>query len=413
MQSTDDRGIDPQLLDLLRGIADIQTYAPGTELTRQGESEHTFYVIESGSAIVLRKLEGGDDQLLNTLGPRQPFGELALLDDSPRLATVRTVTETTVLEITADRFREAIHMNPELALLVTRRVLANLRKLDQLAIQDLHDKNAQLQSAYLELQRAQAELIEKQRLERELELAAEMQRNLLPAELPTFEHYHFVSYIAPARYVGGDLYDVRQIDTDHVGFLIADVADKGLHAALVMAVTRTLFFQESMRSTSPAEVARKVHEGLLALGGAARGYGKDAFVTAFYGVLHLPSGRLTYVRAGQERPVLLRKGEAPILLDGVGRFLGMLEELILKENSTVLSPGDCLLLYSDGITDAMNEHETPFGLDRLIEAMISPCESSAHADGEAIMNCLVHEIDLWRGNAAVFDDLTMLLLSVT
>ncbi|HEY1408253.1 MAG TPA: cyclic nucleotide-binding domain-containing protein, partial [Promineifilum sp.] len=77
MQSTDDRGIDPQLLDLLRGIADIQTYAPGTELTRQGESEHTFYVIESGSAIVLRKLEGGEDQLLNTLGPRQPFGELA------------------------------------------------------------------------------------------------------------------------------------------------------------------------------------------------------------------------------------------------------------------------------------------------------------------------------------------------
>src|SRR5690606_2643197 len=111
----------------------------------------------------------------------------------------------------------------------------------------------------LELQAAQLELVEKERLEREMELAAEMQRNLLPAVLPQYPDFVFHAYLAPARHVGGDLFDVRPIDDEHVGLLLADVADKGVQAALLMAVTRTLFFQEASRSYSPREVAYAVH----------------------------------------------------------------------------------------------------------------------------------------------------------
>ena len=111
-----------------------QTYPPGSVLTRQGESEHTFYVIEDGRAVVLRRLEDGTEQVLNTLGPRQSFGEMAVLDNSPRLATIRTLTETRVLEITADRFKELVRHEPELALHITRRILSNLRTLDQLSL---------------------------------------------------------------------------------------------------------------------------------------------------------------------------------------------------------------------------------------------------------------------------------------
>ena len=100
-----------------------------------------------------------------------------------------------VLEITADQFKEVVRQDPELALHITRRVLANLRVLDQLAIQDLRTKNALLQAAYLDLKAAQAELVEKERLERELELAAEMQRSLLPAVLPRYDDYRFAAYL--------------------------------------------------------------------------------------------------------------------------------------------------------------------------------------------------------------------------
>ncbi len=397
--------VDPHMMSILRDIADAKTYPPGTLLTHQGESERTFYVLETGYAVVSRQMEGGQEQVLNTLGPCQSFGEMALLDDSPRLATVKTLTDATVLEITADRFRTILEKDPDIALHITRTVLSNLRTLDQLAIKDLREKNALLQQAYLDLQAAQAVLVEKKRLEREMELAAEMQRSLLPAELPSYPGYRFASYLAPARHVGGDLYDVRPLDEEHVALLIADVADKGMHAALLMAVTRTLFFQEAYHSPSPSEVAYAVHRGLLEIGGTD-GYGIDAFVTAFYGVLHLPTGRLTYVRAAQERPLLTRPGGMPESLPGDGRFLGMIENLILQEHEIQLQPGDRLLLFSDGVTDAMNERDERFGLERLADAYRDAIDSQA----EDILGRLTHEILNWRGTAPAFDDLTMLLV---
>jgi len=398
--------LDPHMMTVLRDIADAKTYPPDTPLTHQGETEKTFYVVESGCAVVTRHMEDGQEQILNTVGPYQSFGEMALLDDNPRLATVKTVTETTVLEITADRFRALLQNAPDLALHITRSVLANLRQLDRLAIQDLRQKNALLQQAYLDLQAAQAVLVEKKRLEREIELAAEMQRSLLPSVLPRYPDFRFTSYLSPARHVGGDLYDVRPLDDEHVGLLIADVADKGMHAALLMAVTRTLFFQEALRSLSPREVVYAVHRSLLSVGSVADGYGMDAFVTAFYGVLHRPSGCLTYVRAAQDRPLLLRPGAALLPLPGDGRFLGMLDDLTLNEQSIVLRGGDWLLLYSDGVIDTVNEDDERYGLERLQSVFVT-AQKEAPDD---LLGYLTRDISEWRGSAPAFDDVTMLLV---
>jgi serine phosphatase RsbU (regulator of sigma subunit) len=351
-------------------------------------------------------LETGEEQVLNILGPLHSFGEMALLDNSPRLATVKTTSDSTVLEITAERFKNLLKNDPELAIYITRRILSNLRTLDQLAIQDLREKNYNLQEAYRSLQAAQAELVEKERLEREIELAAEMQRSLLPASLPELPDYRFASFLAPARQVGGDLYDVRVIDDDHVALLIADVADKGMHAALLMAVTRTLFFQEAYRSLSPAVVAGQVHKGLMAVSGPGDGYGIDAFVTAFYGVLHRPSGCLTYVRAAQDRPLWLQPNREPEALRGDGRFLGMIEELVLPEFSINLKPGDFLLLYSDGVTDARNELSESYGFDRLVKALVAAKGGNA----EKLLKAIVQDINKWRGSAPAFDDVTMLMV---
>lgn len=399
--------LDESVLATLRQVADCRTYPPGTVLATQGRHEHTFFVIESGEAIVSRVIEGEGERQLNRLGPLQFFGEMGLLDDRPRMATVRTVTEVTVLEVNEEVFDKLLSADPRLALQITRRVLSSMRQIDQQNIAELRARNELLQEAYLNLQAAQAQLVEKERLERELELAAEVQRTLLPAHLPQPPGYRFAAMLAPARHVGGDFYDAIQLDGDHVGVLIADVADKGLHASLVMAVTRTLFFQEAKRSLSPSEVACNVHYALMGVGGAADG-GRDVFVTAFYGVIHLPTGRMTYIRAAQDRPLLIREGQTPQSLPGGGRFLGMLEDLSLDEYQIDLRPGDALLLFSDGVPDAQNDRLDNFGNERLVQTL----QGAEALMPDDILRRVAAALADWTGETAPFDDITLLAVKL-
>jgi phosphoserine phosphatase RsbU/P len=245
--------------------------------------------------------------------------------------------------------------------------------------------------------------VEQERLERELELAAQVQRNLLQQDLPQFPDYGFASYLEPARQVGGDFYDVLVIDEDHVGVLIADVADKGFHAALFMAVTRTLFLREGQHSLSPAAVALAVHKGMFEIAN-----NDEVFLTAFYGVLHRPTGKLTYIRAAHERPLLLRPGREVMALPGGDRFLGMMPDLTLHEETVDLQPGDRLIMFSDGVPDAVNEAEEGYSNQQLAAA-VAACEQKSAAE---IVDYLVKDVARWQGNAAPFDDLTLLVLEV-
>lgn len=281
--------------------------------------------------------------------------------------------------------------------------MGDMRQQDLTAIQDLHEKNVELERAYAELKAAQAELIEKERLEHELELAATAQQNLLPRQLPQHTSYHFAAYQTPARLVGGDFYDIIDLDNEHVGLLLADVADKGLHAALIMAVTRTLFRREAKQSLSPSQVALAVHHGMLDIAPD-----HDSFVTAFYGVLHRPSGKLTYVRAAQERPLLVRQGHPATQLPGDGRFLGMLPELKLAEYTVRLRPNDRLLLFSDGVPDAINQRDEPYGNRRLVQAL----NRAAHLPANDLAQAIVNSVADWSQGASAFDDLTLLVMEV-
>jgi sigma-B regulation protein RsbU (phosphoserine phosphatase) len=250
---------------------------------------------------------------------------------------------------------------------------------------------------------AQVELVEKERMEHELELAAEAQRNLLPGELPHHASYHFAAYQTPARLVGGDFYDVIDLDDEHVGLLLADVADKGMHAALFMAVTRTLFRREAQQTLSPSRVALAVHKGMLDIAPD-----HDSFVTAFYGVLHRPSGKLTYIRAAQERPLLVRQGQPATQLPGEGRFLGMIPELSLQEYSILLRPSDRLLLFSDGVPDAVNMCDEAYGNRRLVQLFTQ----EAHLPADDLVQAIAGGVEQWSQGAATFDDLTLLVVEV-
>jgi phosphoserine phosphatase RsbU/P len=397
-------GLEPAALNELRQVARRATYPPNTVLCRQGEIEHTFYIIIDGRVAITQILDDGRERLLALRDANGFFGELGLLDDTPRMATCTTVSKTTVLEIDEVVFDRLVEESPAIAFSITRHILDIMRDMGRLAIADLEAKNEKLQQAYTDLQAAQERLVEKERLAREIEVAAQLQRTLLPTVLPCCFDYQFAAYIQPARQVGGDFYDVFELDEDHLGLLLADVADKSVQAALFMAVAYTLFTVESKHSLSPAEVALAVHQGMFDVAADS-----DMFVTAFYGVLHRSSGRLTYVIAGQERPLLIPRGQAPQTVTGNGRFLGMLEDLRLDEFTIQLQPGDRLLIFSDGIPDAVNLAGKQYGYDRLTAVLTqNPAETAA-----GLIKRVVADLTGWTRGTVPFDDITLLAIQMT
>ncbi len=393
------QGLDAETVKDLRQVSQRKEYPAGTVLCKQGEIEHTFYVIVDGRVIVSRVV-GDEEQILNTLGPNGYFGEMGLIDDSPRMANCTTLISTTVLEMTEQEFDRLMVESPGLANALIQKILSNSRLMDQRYIADLQKKNLALQKAYDDLRAAQAELVEKERLEREVELAVSVQRNLLPNELPQFDDFAFAAYLAPAWQVGGDFYNVIELDEAHVGVLIADVADKGFHAALFMAVTRTLFQQAAHHTLSPAQVAEEVHRSMFEVTNT-----DDIFLTAFYGVLHRPSRVLTYVRAGHDRPVLYRDGVVTEL-EGDGRILGMMFELDLEEYSVQLQPGDRLVMFSDGVPDATNWNDEQYDINRLQEVV----RENGHLAAEALIEVIAQDVEAWCAGAPAADDLTLLIL---
>lgn len=395
--------LEESTLDTLRQAAASRSYLSGSIICRQGERGDTFYVIVEGHVTATQRTEDGEERLLSILHPGSYFGEMALIDDAPRMATITAATPVTLLEFDQQTFDKLVVESPAVANAFLRRVLGDMRMQDRRAIDDLRQKNTELEQAYSELKMAQADLVIKERLEHELELAAEAQRHLLPGTLPDHSHYHFAAFQTPARLVGGDFYDVIDLDEDHMGILLADVADKGLHAALYMAVTRTLFRREAQQSLSPSRVALAVHRGMLDIAPD-----HDSFVTAFYGVLNRPSGKLTYIRAAQERPLLARQGQPASHLPGEGRFLGMLPELNLEEYTVLLRPSDRLLLFSDGVPDAVNEEDQPFGSRRLVESFAQ----AAHLPAKECLQEVAASVARWTRGVPTFDDITLLVVEV-
>lgn len=395
-------GVTEDDVRALMNAAVAQTYPAEHVLVHEGEIEHVFYILADGQAEISQKLGDGTKRVIVTRQPGEFFGEMALIEKMPRSATVTALTKVTVLEVSEEAFQELLVFHPTLALAMIRRFVSNVRASGRATIADLTRKNEELRRAYEELKAAQAELVQKEKLEHELEIAGEVQRSLLPATFPRVSGYSFFGRNVPARHVGGDLYDVIRVDDEHVGLLMADVSDKSVHAALIMAVTRTLFLSHARRSRSPAEVALAVHEGLLEVSS-----NDDMFVTVFYGVLNTTSGCLRYVRAGQDEPLLYRAaGGPPETLTAEGRFLGMLPELTLEERETRLYPGDLLVMYSDGVPDAVNPENAIYGLDRL-RALL---EVHRSAPAKIVCSAIFNDVFEFRGNAPAFDDITVLVV---
>lgn len=387
----------------LNRVAVRRVYPADTVVCVEGALEHTFYVIETGLVSVSRRLKDNSEQVLGILRDGQFFGEMGLLDDVPRAATVRTLTESTLIEITDSTFDAIVARNPAVAVTLLRGITRSLRDTDRMAMAELERKNQQLAEALDELRNAQAELLAQERLKRDLEIAAAVQRSILPAEFPAVSGFEFGVQARPAREVGGDFYDVLAIGDDRFGVVVADVSGKSVQAAIFMAIVRALLLRETAESLSPAEIIHRLQRQLLKTSTA------EMFVTMFFGMVDTQTHRMDYVRAGHERPILYRAATRQLeMLDPPGRFVGMLPGLQIEQASVTLQPGDCLVCYSDGVTDAENGTGAFFGLERLMAVVHAHGRKSA----QQIADRLLTAIDHFRGDAAQTDDITILVAKV-
>ncbi len=260
-----------------------------------------------------------------------------------------------------------------------------------------------LQEKIVQLESAQVGLAQKERLVRELELAREVQQAVLPHTFPEIPGFHFAAHNQPARQVGGDFYDVIDLGAGCFGLVVADVSDKGMPAAVYMALTRSLMVAEARRESSPVAVLQNVNELLRELGRARM------FVTVFYGVVDSRSRKLIYARAGHDRPLLLR-GSDVLELSGDGVLLGFHsgEHLHLTEESLELNPADRLILYTDGLIDTISPDGTRFDRGGLYTLLKDVGHLPANELCDAVFNALIE----YQGTAEQFDDMTLLVVEV-
>jgi CRP-like cAMP-binding protein len=264
----------------LVAVTVTRDYPADVVVCHEGKLEHVFHIIQEGQVAITHRLPDGSEQRLGVQGAGSFFGEIALLENQPRSASVRTLVESRLLEITGEDFKRVVRGSPEAALTVLRGLIQSLRETDRVTIAQLQENNLELAEAYADLKAAQARLVEQERLERELEIAAEVQRSILPAEFPDFHGFEFAAYARPAREVGGDYYDLFPLDDDHFGLVMADVSGKSVHAALYMAVTRALFLAKAAEYRSPRDAAFQIHDLLMTSSDS------DLFVTVFYGIVN-------------------------------------------------------------------------------------------------------------------------------
>ena len=243
-----------------------------------------------------------------------------------------------------------------------------------------------------------AQAATRQRFEQELEVARLIQQNFLPRELPDLPGWQIAAYYHPAREVGGDFYDVIPLPDGRVGFVVGDVTDKGVPAALVMSATRSLLRASAQRLIEPGEVLERVNEQLCP------DMPEKMFVTCLYGVLNPASGHLRFANAGHDLPYV-RTADGVIELRARGMPLGLMQGSRYEEKEATLAPGYGVLLHSDGIAEAHNADREMFGFPRLKQTMADGPR------GHALVDHVLSELEAFTGpGAEQEDDITMVTL---
>ena len=393
-----------ELAALATGLVD-RPIPTGTLLFREGDPGGRSFFILDGEVEIVKSLGTTEERLIAVRGPGSSLGEMELfsLEGHVRTASVRARSPLQVVEMSRTDFENLLRRQPALAFELVRTLSKRLDESENLTILDLREKNRLLQQAYDELKAAQAQLIEKEKLERELEVAREIQFGILPRSLPELPGLQFGARMVPTSAVGGDFYDVIQLGSGRLGLAIGDVTGHGVPAALLMALTVTLIRVEAERAKSPSEVLLSVNRHLI------ESNDSGLFVTALYGLLDVSILEFNYARAGHPLPLAMdAEGNTVSLPQGTGQPLGLFDELVLDEGHLSLDPGGSMLLYTDGVTEAVDGGGEFFGTERLSSAF----QSAAALHPKQICETLWQALLAYQGTMPQDDDVTLVAVGL-
>ncbi len=242
-------------------------------------------------------------------------------------------------------------------------------------------------------------------LKGDLAIASEIQQAILPRVFPPFpeiaDKLDIAASMTPAKDVGGDFYDLFRIDDERIGFVIADVSGKGIPAAIFMAVSRTLIRATGVRGGSPAECIAYSNKLLAAESVDCM------FVTVFYGIININTGEINYCNAGHNPPYVLKHDGKVEQLPTMGDcMVGAIDGLPYHEATLQLEKGDALVMYTDGVTEAMNIDYQQFGEERLKETL----EDVAMHNCQEMVDAIKSDVAAFAGEAEQSDDITVLTL---
>jgi phosphoserine phosphatase RsbU/P len=249
---------------------------------------------------------------------------------------------------------------------------------------------------------------EKKRLDHDLEIARDIQRILLPAEAPAINGFQISGINVPARQVSGDYFDYIQVDDDRLGVAIADVSGKGVPASLIMAICRSVLRAEAARNPSPADVLRKVNRQLYP------DIKEDMFISMAYLILNHQRDGVTLARAGHDAP-LLYKGQSqtvtPVKAPGmvVGIDSGNVFDRLTADFAVPLERDDCLVLYTDGVTETLNSEGDEFGIERMMQSV----RASANDGAAATVRKIIEDVRDFTGSTPQNDDITLIAIRKT
>lgn len=393
-------GVEPDTVQMLQAMARQAAYEAGVVLCRQGAVEDTFYIILDGAVDVSQQIGFGRERHLATLPAGGYFGEMGLLDNRPRLANVTTRVPTTVLEIDGATLQQVIEASPTVGTELTRRILAILRANDESFWQAV---------------------LEKEAAQKELEIGRRIQQSFLPPEMPTAPGWEIISHLQPAGIVSGDFYDAMVFDDNRVLLVLGDVCDKGVGAALYMALFRSLvrafaehhyhshrLEREQGQSAADSIVATMrdtLQQTILFTNSyLTRHHARtNMFATLFFAILEPDSGYLAYVNGGHEPPIVTGPEGIRCRLSSTGPLVGIIPDVSYDVGEVWLRVGETLLAFTDGVTEATDADKKIFGREQVLALLQEPDASAV-----ALVERIGAAISAHTTGAPQSDDITML-----
>ena len=338
-------------------------------------SEDGMYIILSGKADVF----SSDGTRINRLGAGDFVGELGLINDDNRAATVRASSDVRCANISKRLFEDIASRN--------RKIYGSFMNM-------LYTKTTKL-------------VTEQERIKSELSIATKIQADCLENDFTAFNRLtavNLTAHMKPAKEVGGDFYDVFMIDQNHLCFLIADVSGKGVPAALFMTMAKTHIKNFATVGLPLAEVAARANNQLC--------YKNESgmFVTAFICVLDVRSGEVQFVNAGHNCPFVQKQdGAFEMFRAKANLVFGLMEDVQYREQTLTLNPGDSIYLYTDGVTEALNPEQELFGDDRLYEILNR--HRAQAGEPETFVQAIYREVQAFADGEPQADDITMLYVT--